>query len=368
MRNCILFISFILFHFQGQTQTILDSCFSSISVGPSFTSSIDLANSTSSDLLTWDGFNWSGFLPNANVTLAPPSGNINCKAIFLGNGITWSSGGEGFGIRLTSPLIAGQIYNFPITYVSHGTGSDGNFSPLFYTGNPTLSAVNFLGNLPSVGNAWTTNIFTFTASASQNGDTWLIFRSGAGSTGLISSFCRICTEPPNCNVELGPNQNICSQDTIILTPSATNGTLTWQDGTIASSYLVTEPGLYSVSLSYGSCTDYDSIFVSPYNSVSAQSEGRDCSCHLYIPNSFTPNDDEFNKTFGPILDCPVDLFQFTIHDRWGQLVFESNDPNVFWDGTKLNKSVPIGLYIYSLRYRYASDSETNFTSGHLNIL
>lgn len=347
---------------------ILDSCFSSVSVGPSFASSGDLTNSTSSDLLKWDGANWSGFLPNANVTLPPPSGKLNCKAIFLGNGITWSSGGEGFAVRLNSPLIAGQTYNFPITYVSHGTGSDGNFSPLFYTGNPTLTGVNFLGNLPSVGTSWTTNVFSFTASAVQSGDTWLIFRSGAGSTGLISSFCQSCTVPPNCEIELGPNQNICSQDTIILTPNATEGSITWQDGSSTSTFIVTEPGLYQVSLTYGSCTDSDSVYISPFNSSTAQQAGRDCSCHLYVPNSFTPNSDEFNSTFGPTIDCPLDFFQFTIYNRWGQKVFESKDPDVFWDGTLSNKPVPLGLYLYSIRYRYSSDSETNFKSGHVSIL
>jgi gliding motility-associated-like protein len=368
MRRSVLFTLFTLFSFQGQAQTIVDTCFTSVPIGPSFVSTGDLTNSTSSDLLSWDGFNWNGYLPNAHVTLPPPSGNANCRAIFLGNGVTWSSGGEGFAVKLNSPLITGQQYSFPITYVSHGTGSDGNFSPLFYTGNPTLTGVTFLGNLPSVGNTWTTNVVSFTASSIQNGDTWLLFRSGTGSTGLISSFCKTCTEPANCNVDLGPDQKICSQDTIVLTPITTNGTLTWLDGTSSSSFLVTEPGWYGVSLTFGSCVDYDSVYISLHNSASAQSFGRDCSCHIYIPNAFTPNEDEFNSVFGPISDCPLDIYQFQIYDRWGQKVFESYDSSVSWDGTILNTTVPNGLYMYTLRYRFASDSETKFISGHINVL
>jgi len=94
----------------------------------------------------------------------------------------------------------------------------------------------------------------------------------------------------------------------------------------------------------------------------------DCSCHIYLPNAFTPNADEFNNQFGPKVDCPLDLYQLTIINRWGQIVFESFDSKVLWDGTYNNKSEPNGLYLYYVRYRFVSDSETKVKSGHLTLL
>lgn len=104
------------------------------------------------------------------------------------------------------------------------------------------------------------------------------------------------------------------------------------------------------------------------DSCSNRSPNSDCSCNIYIPNAFTPNADEFNSTFGPKIDCPLDTYQFTIVNRWGQKVFESFDPNVSWDGTSYNSVENNGLYFYSVLYRFVSDSDFKIKAGHLNLL
>ena len=52
---------------------------------------------------------------------------------------------------------------------------------------------------------------------------------------------------------------------------------------------------------------------------------------LYIPNTFTPNGDGLNDTFG-IAGEAVKDFKMEVFNRWGQLVFESTNPNLRWDG------------------------------------
>jgi len=58
---------------------------------------------------------------------------------------------------------------------------------------------------------------------------------------------------------------------------------------------------------------------------------------LYIPNAFTPNNDGSNDTFFPKgTGYDWDTYQMFIYDRWGELVFKTNDINEGWNGTKGN--------------------------------
>lgn len=74
------------------------------------------------------------------------------------------------------------------------------------------------------------------------------------------------------------------------------------------------------------------------------------NCPYYeLPNAFTPNDDGVNDLFIP-LRCPrfVQKVEFLVYNRWGKLVFESNDNiDLEWDGKNKNGSVlPTGTYYY----------------------
>src|SRR5688572_32303291 len=106
-------------------QSIIDSCFTSLPPKPNMGAGAILANidSIQSDLLEWTGTEWIGQITGANVTIPPPSEKVKCRAIFIGSGTLWTTNGEGFGLRLSAPLLQGQTYSFDFTYVSHGTAS-----------------------------------------------------------------------------------------------------------------------------------------------------------------------------------------------------------------------------------------------------
>jgi gliding motility-associated-like protein len=75
---------------------------------------------------------------------------------------------------------------------------------------------------------------------------------------------------------------------------------------------------------------------------------------LFMPNAFTPNGDGLNEEFLPIGEIhSLDYFSLKIFDRWGGLLFESNDPNKGWNGKYNNsgKDIPPGAYVYELKYR-----------------
>ncbi|MGP8215163.1 MAG: gliding motility-associated C-terminal domain-containing protein, partial [Bacteroidia bacterium] len=70
---------------------------------------------------------------------------------------------------------------------------------------------------------------------------------------------------------------------------------------------------------------------------------------LYVPNAFNPKG--ANTIFKPV-GVFVDLqnYDFSIYDRWGELLFETTDPTQGWDGTYHGKLVEEGIYIYRIEY------------------
>ena len=75
------------------------------------------------------------------------------------------------------------------------------------------------------------------------------------------------------------------------------------------------------------------------------------SLNIFIPNVFTPNGDGHNDGFGPIGLEYAHEYVLIVYNRWGEIVFKSNDPNEQWDGTYQGKMCPNGVYIYRLELR-----------------
>ncbi|MFC2176391.1 PKD domain-containing protein, partial [Bacteroidota bacterium] len=67
---------------------------------------------------------------------------------------------------------------------------------------------------------------------------------------------------------------------------------------------------------------------------------------FYIPSAFTPNNDKDNdEFFGKGLG--IETYVMRIYNRWGELIFTSNDYDVHWDGTMNGRDVQQGVYVYS---------------------
>lgn len=75
------------------------------------------------------------------------------------------------------------------------------------------------------------------------------------------------------------------------------------------------------------------------------------NCPNYeLPNTFTPNNDGFNDTFRPYPFCFIENVDFQVFNRWGQLVYQTNDPNLNWNGKNLNgEDLSEGVYYYTCR-------------------
>ena len=90
---------------------------------------------------------------------------------------------------------------------------------------------------------------------------------------------------------------------------------------------------------------------------------------LYAPNTFTPDGDEFNQTWFLHMDgIDIQQFNLQIFNRWGEVIWESNDPKGSWDGTYQGAIVPNGQYTWILETKeLISDKKYTF-NGYINVL
>ena len=75
-----------------------------------------------------------------------------------------------------------------------------------------------------------------------------------------------------------------------------------------------------------------------------------CECNLFLPNSFTPNDDGINETFFPVYYCDLADYELSIFNRRGQKIFSTDNSLENWNGILNKKKVASGVYHYSVQY------------------
>ena len=91
---------------------------------------------------------------------------------------------------------------------------------------------------------------------------------------------------------------------------------------------------------------------------------------LFAPNSFTPNGDGNNDSFIPEgVGIVKDDYQLLIFDRWGSLIFESNDPKIGWDGraNNGNKLAQIDTYVWKVILTDNFGKQHSY-HGHVNLI
>jgi gliding motility-associated-like protein len=116
-----------------------------------------------------------------------------------------------------------------------------------------------------------------------------------------------------------------------------------------------------IAISDSGCSDTSSIII-PFQ------EGET----FYVPNSFTPDSDEHNQVFVPVFTSGFDPynFQMLIFNRWGELVFESNDSKTGWDGTYGLNGIKVqdGIYTWEISFKSLYNDKRKTVVGHVNLL
>jgi len=90
----------------------------------------------------------------------------------------------------------------------------------------------------------------------------------------------------------------------------------------------------------------------------------------YVPNSFTPDGDDYNETFKPVFTDGYDPFSFSmfIYNRWGEVIWESHDASVGWNGMYGGYKVQDGTYTWKIEFKTSMNDERIMDIGHVNII
>ena len=93
---------------------------------------------------------------------------------------------------------------------------------------------------------------------------------------------------------------------------------------------------------------------------------------FYVPNSFTPDGSQFNNVWQPVFTEGLDpqAYHAVIYNRWGEIIWESYDAAVGWDGTYgLNGiSVQDDVYIYNITFGYKDSAKKERINGHIVLI
>src|SRR5690554_3770094 len=131
--------------------------------------------------------------------------------------------------------------------------------------------------------------------------------------------------------------NCTTCDEVVATPE----TSTW--------YVVT-------ATSVDGCTSSDSIYVKVIDPCN----------EAQFPTVFSPNDDGLNDFYCILGGC-FKYMELRIYNRWGELMFVSNDENECWDGTFRGERVNTGSYAYYFKGIQIDGKEVSF-SGNINLI
>ena len=79
---------------------------------------------------------------------------------------------------------------------------------------------------------------------------------------------------------------------------------------------------------------------------------RVCEDCIRMPNAFSPNNDGMNDLLRPYFYCDIQQYELRVFNRFGELVFETAQPDAGWDGTYKGKPCELGVYFYHVKGKY----------------
>lgn len=191
---------------------------------------------------------------------------------------------------------------------------------------------------------------------------------GSNACGLDTAYAMV-TVYNYPTIQIGDTlRGIVGTDIVLAPSNNLNYTYDWSPNHDLScnncpdpSWLVTGNNVFYVTVtnSFG-CPVLDSVIIIPYD---------DCTPDLvFVPNAFSPNSDGHNDVLYAQSGIIQEIEQFQIYDRWGSLLFESNDLSIGWDGTYKGAELPPDAYGYFLTFRCPNTGALMLKKGNITIL
>lgn len=288
-------------------------------------------------------------------------------------------------VLLDRPLVVGGTY-----FISIQIGNDGNTAidecgqyvpdtTIAFTIKDTVNA----GFSYNINYGCEQNIVTYTHNGNGQTNSWLWTFGGAGSStirnpvityslfnpttttlivsnGVCSDTSRVLINFDNL-MSAGFNipAFLCPQDALNITNTSLGNISSWQwsfdNGSTfngqnpPAQYYPTRDVIYNATITqiitnpYG-CSDTLSKVIRIIN-----------NCYIAVPNAFTPNGDGLNDYLYPLNAYKALDLTFCVYNRFGQLIYRTNDWTRKWDGQFKGRDADPGTYVWTLTYTHADD-------------
>ncbi|MEO0339798.1 MAG: gliding motility-associated C-terminal domain-containing protein [Bacteroidota bacterium] len=161
----------------------------------------------------------------------------------------------------------------------------------------------------------------------------------------IDTLIELCQEAVTVDLEM-----------FIDLPMRKRANFYWNDQTPTTSRQISESGTYLATMELP-CVNVP---------ISVRVDKDVCATKVYVPNAFSPNYDGVNDVLLPFVEAqlPISDYAFKVFNRWGALVYQSNDPTLGWDGyIKSQVAVP-GLYLWQLQYSLGGAEDLQKSETH----
>jgi gliding motility-associated-like protein len=175
-------------------------------------------------------------------------------------------------------------------------------------------------------------IVTVSIGACSTSDSTVVFKDSLGKIQIL-------------------DQSACPGDKVPFRIDINPGisSILWSNGTTGYASIYSDSGYHQVTiLSKTGCVQQDSFYL----------KGK-CKPFFMMPNAFTPNDDGINDTM-KIVSNGISELQFEVFNRWNQIVFSINDPNIGWDGNFNGKTCMSGRYFWRAYYKIDVSNPQDF--------
>jgi gliding motility-associated-like protein len=336
----------------------------------SSTISTNCANGTAS-------INVTGGLPqlnNSNFNLIPNSQspqNLNFLNTSVSNGGTivlsnLNDGNFGFSLIDANSCTHDVTGTFTGPQTANLTYPDNIYCLDEFNPSPTLIGTQGGTYSSGVGLSLNSTSGVINLAASTPGAYAITYNSPGPNCPATSTF--------NLSIEAFPNVSAGNDTTICLgVPIALNGSgaasYSWNNGVQNGVPYLPNIGLNEfivTGTSINGCKSIDTIQVVVVDDCNIAED-----VIFWVPNTFTPDGDQYNQTFKPIFYSGFDPYDFDlfIFNRWGEPIWESHDLNVGWDGSYNNgMKCPDGAYTWKIRFKLMNNDEKRTVVGHLNLL
>ncbi len=256
------------------------------------------------------------------------------------------------------------ITELPNPVADFEVNSDCAGRAIFFTNNSSPEGLNYSWNF---GNGNTSVAAEPSEVFSQGGNYTITLIASNGSCTDTATQTLVVFAQPVAGFTAVPLRAVENEESVVFSNSTT-GADTWQwdfgDGqtsnTFEPTHIYTEAGFYTITLvasNQQGCTD--TLVRSNYVEVYEKPV-------FYIPNAFSPNADGENDFFR-VYGKGFKEFYLQIFNRWGQQVFETDNPDFSWDGTANGKAAEEGVYVYYVKTVF-SDLQMRTFKGSLTLL